>query len=247
MYRVNMAVDMPVIAAGSLALYTGCLRQSAAGTLTSQQIETVSTLRIPGFDRVALAIDPARQASAMAISDNVRNITMAAPLLLALDKNVRKEWQDVLTLYVEAGTVTAGMQAWSCTMAGRYRPITYISGATMEQRVDVRNYNSFYSGHTASTAAAAFFMAKVLDDMHPELGARRWWLYGAAMVPTAIVGYYRVEAGKHFPSDVISGALIGAATGFLVPELHKSSIGRHLSLVPMASTSFVGMHVGLRL
>jgi membrane-associated phospholipid phosphatase len=29
-------------------------------------------------------------------------------------------------------------------------------------------------------------------------------------------------AGKHFPADVIAGAAVGTAAGFLVPALHKS-------------------------
>jgi len=244
-YRIDPQLDVPVIAASSMALYTGCMRQAVKSPLTTLDIDRMSTLRIPGFDRVALRVDPTRQAQAQSISDNVRNVTIVAPLLLVLDRNVRKEWGGVLTLYVEQATVTAGLQAWSCTLAGRYRPIAYIPGATFEQRTDARNYNSFYSGHTASTASAAFFMAKVLDDMHPELGGKRWWLYAAATVPTAVVGYYRVEAGKHFPSDVITGALIGAATGWLVPELHKTVGGRNITLMPIASKGTLGVHVGV--
>jgi membrane-associated phospholipid phosphatase len=90
-------------------------------------------------------------------------------------------------------------------------------------------------------------MAKVLDDMHPELAGKRWLLYGAALVPTALVGYYRVEGGKHFPTDVLTGAFIGAAAGILVPHLHRVKPCRHLSLLPIASPDLLGMHLSLGL
>ena len=90
-------------------------------------------------------------------------------------------------------------------------------------------------------------MAKVLDDMHPELGRNRWWLYGAAAIPPAVVGYYRVQAGKHFPTDVLTGAALGAVTGILVPELHKRApLKGRLTAMPVASDGLLGMHVALR-
>ncbi|MEY3209904.1 MAG: superfamily, partial [Pseudomonadota bacterium] len=44
----------------------------------------------------------------------------------------------------------------------------------------------------------------------------------------------RVAAGRHHPSDVLAGALIGASVGLVVPTLHQrkavqlSASGRHV-------------------
>jgi membrane-associated phospholipid phosphatase len=46
-------------------------------------------------------------------------------------------------------------------------------------------------------------------------------IYTGAAIPPAIVGYYRLEAGKHFKTDVIAAFIIGAACGIGVPELHR--------------------------
>ena len=66
-------------------------------------------------------------------------------------------------------------------------------------------------------------MAKVISDYHPELGRKKWLVFAAAIIPPAIVGWYRIRALKHFPTDVLLGYLVGAAVGILVPELHKQS------------------------
>jgi membrane-associated phospholipid phosphatase len=47
-------------------------------------------------------------------------------------------------------------------------------------------------------------------------------LYTGAAVPPAIVGYYRLEAGKHFKTDVITGLVVGALCGIIVPEFHRN-------------------------
>ena len=64
-------------------------------------------------------------------------------------------------------------------------------------------------------------MAKVYSDYHPELGNKKWLVYGAALVPPTLVGVYRYKALKHFPTDVITGMFVGAAVGILVPQFHK--------------------------
>lgn len=245
-YRVNAWVDAALIAGGVTGFVTGMKAQSAKPSLGLGELGGLRNYQVPGFDRMALRIDPAGQDRAMRISDRVMYGTLAAPGLLLLDGRVRKEWLNVYTMYVETAALTSGMQAWSCVGAGRYRPIAYIEDATLDQRIDQRNSNSFYSGHTANTAMASFFMAQVISDMHAELGGKKWWLYGAATIPPAVVGYYRIQAGKHFPTDVLTGALMGAATGVLVPILHRTNLcdGR-LSVIPSVSSNSFGANLAL--
>jgi membrane-associated phospholipid phosphatase len=48
------------------------------------------------------------------------------------------------------------------------------------------------------------------------------------------IGYFRFESGKHFPTDIITGAVVGGGIGFIIPYLHRTS-KKNLSLIP-AST-----------
>jgi ABC-type molybdate transport system permease subunit len=71
------------------------------------------------------------------------------------------------------------------------------------------------------TATATFFLAKVISDYHPELGAKKRLLYALAIIPPTIVGYYRYKGLKHFSTNVAIGTILGAAFGILIPHFHK--------------------------
>jgi membrane-associated phospholipid phosphatase len=79
----------------------------------------------------------------------------------------------------------------------------------------------------------------VLHDYFPE---RKWTkiTWGAAAVVPAWTGYQRYKAGKHFPTDVIAGYLVGGACGILIPELHKSPKNRtSLTITPSFNGVFL--------
>lgn len=84
------------------------------------------------------------------------------------------------------------------------------------------------------TAGATFFIAKVLCDYHTEWGAKRLWLYAAAIVPPAVVGYFRYRGMMHFPTDLMVGMAVGAAVGILVPHFRKITrkLNKDMSIVP---------------
>jgi membrane-associated phospholipid phosphatase len=62
---------------------------------------------------------------------------------------------------------------------------------------------------------------KVYSDYHPEIGNNKYLLYGAALIPPLLVGYFRMKALMHFPSDVMVGLGVGALCGILIPEFHR--------------------------
>ena len=97
----------------------------------------------------------------------------------------------------------------------------YYDQLSYDEKKSGENRNSFYSGHVATVAASTFFMAKVYSDYNPGIGNNKYLLYGAATIPPLILGYCRVKALKHFPSDVAVGIGMGALVGIIVPELHR--------------------------
>ena len=240
-YRMHWLVDGPVFVGTAAAAMGGAITMKNQDRLSEQVILSLDPSSIPTFDRRSLHIDLGENLEARFRSDVVLGCSVLAPFLLSLDKRVRREWQPLLLLYTQALLVNTSVQSWTAITADRYRPITYIPEATLSQRTDPANHNSFFSGHTSTTATATFFMARIMDDLHPELKGKRWLLYAGAAVPPALAGWYRIRAGKHFPSDVLSGLAFGAAVGLLVPEFHRATRTENLSYLPWVSPQGAGI------
>lgn len=106
----------------------------------------------------------------------------------------------------------------------RPRPLVYnTSGAfSDEEKMDPDSALSFYSLHSSFTFAAATSYSYLFTHRHP--GDYKWsvpvWIVTHALAASTAI--LRVEAGKHFWTDIIVGAAVGSCIGILVPYLHKS-------------------------
>lgn len=73
----------------------------------------------------------------------------------------------------------------------------------------------FVSSHAANAFSVALFVG--LCALRMFKGKGRAWLPLALLLPwAALVGYSRPYLGKHFPGDVLCGALLGLAIGGMV-------------------------------
>lgn len=146
--------------------------------------------------------------------------SFASPLLLLLGEDERKNYGQIMVLFIESMAMTGALYANTAGLVDKSRPLVYNQQLKMEKRTEAGAQRSFFAGHTAATAAATFFTAKIFNDFHPDSPAVPFVWAGAAAIP-AFVGYLRMEAGKHFLTDNIIGFGVGALSGILIPELHK--------------------------
>lgn len=221
-YKVNRKLDLPI----TLGLFgTAAYGYSYLADKKGVSFEKAVSLRpedVWWFDRPATKQDASMRNDAHKTSDIMLNTTVALPVLLALDKDIRKDWLDVLILYGQSHAVNSNFYALNAALISRPRPFNYSSDVPIEEKMANESRNSWFSGHVSSTSTASFFMAKVYSDFHPELGNKKYWLFGAALIPPSLVGLYRFKAMKHFPTDIIAGTVAGAATGILIPHIHKN-------------------------
>lgn len=143
-------------------------------------------------------------------SDIARDALVASAFLVPA---VQKDWDGDLQALGSIGAAIALTQGAKQAFP-RLRP-------------DGSDNDSFPSGHTSTSFAAA-----------ATLQNRYGWKVGIpAQLVAAFVGVSRVQAHKHYWSDVLVGAAIGEATGFLITSKRNPDV----QVIPFGDTKSAGV------
>ncbi len=244
MYHVNKAIEIPLtIASYGFNVGYGFGYLSDQNGLSEKQVLKLDKNDIWWFDRIATQQNASFKDRAHELSDMFLNASLFIPGIIGLDKKVRQEWMDIILMYLELHAYNSTFYIGTAMSVKRTRPVAYNIDAPMYSRTEKGTRNSFFSGHVSTATCGCFFAAKVYSDLHPEIGNKKYLVYGAACIPPALVGYYRFRAMKHFPSDILIGFGVGAAAGILMPELHKSKYKeRGFALTPVVG-KFSGINI----
>jgi membrane-associated phospholipid phosphatase len=162
---------------------------------------------------------------------------IAGAFLLGDRTSLRRGFEDGL-LVAESVSLTALGAQVAKLLAARERPFSLHDTGTYARDTD--SHLSFFSGHTALTMAAVTSLATV-----ERLRGNAAWPYllagGGALSLTT--GYLRLGADKHWFTDVLTGAVWGAAVGLVVPRLHLGPTGggRNENGVTLMATPFALM------
>lgn len=198
--------------------------------LTIDKINLLDRNSINSFDRKATQYS---SRNAKLGSDVFFYSAAALPAFFLINKRTRNEIPKIGFLYIEANLINVGITLTTKNISLRTRPFVYNSDFDLEEKLEKNARQSFFSGHTSLVATNCFFTAKVFSDYHPN---SKWkpFVWSAAIVAPAITGYLRVRAGRHFPTDVMTGYAAGALVGFFTPHLHKKmNRNVELSVLPM--------------
>ncbi len=216
-YNLSYATDIPI---GAIAIGTNIpplFLKKNKPVLTEPQIQELNANHIWKLDRFVTK----QWNTKAAISSDVFMIgSMVLPSLLLINKQVRSEAGVITLMYAETWLLNAGITNLTKELFKRKRPFVYNPNAPLSKKMKADATSSFFSGHTSFAASSSFFMAKVYADTNPNSRYKPYVWSAAATIPltTAIL---RIIAGKHFPTDVFVGYIIGATTGILVPHLHR--------------------------
>ena len=250
LYHVNYPVVVVLSAGLMISDLFAIGRIKGKTAITDEELIFLNTdapKLLNSIDHWALEQKPSERHQWQQISDIGQIPIYLLPCLLALNKDIRKNWGDLLLIYLEGFTTTFTFYNYSFlgpTFQNRYRPMAYYSYFTDEERKNGNNRNSFYSGHVASCTYSTYFMAKVYCDYHPNMAvATKCLVYFAASIPPVFMGYARVKALDHFPSDDAVGFLLGAVSGIVIPELHKNPCSKNLSFGMFSMPDATGLSI----
>jgi hypothetical protein len=140
----------------------------------------------------------------------------AGMVTFALPKNQQTQY---IQLAVQNVWITANITQTVKMLALRNRPYTQTPGFVSSKTDD---HFSFFSGHSAITATAATTaILMVLNQPNMSTwGKAAAYSAGGLALTTAIL---RIEAGKHYPSDVVTGILVGVAVAVINAKLHEAN------------------------
>jgi len=146
------------------------------------------------------------------------------PFLLNLstsrqDLRPKQYWRDAAVLG-ETLLITDAITDVVKSAASRPRPFMWGLPDTDSRYGRPSSYKSFFSAHAASAFAMTMSYARMHTRSRPN--SKPVLVYGFGIGLAAATGSLRVAAGEHYPTDVITGALVGSAIGlFVTPALHR--------------------------
>lgn len=165
------------------------------------------------------------------ISDGLIATTVLAPLILEASRGFDEEAGRRTLLYGETLATSLFVNSVVKYTVQRPRPYVYHNDPKVKawsaKQSDAQV--SFYSGH-ASMSFSAAAAGSILFSLSSDSQGAKAAVWGTELALASATSVMRVRAGKHFPSDVLVGALAGAAIGVVVPALHTGSIYRPSAL-----------------
>lgn len=230
LYHFRPAVDIPLVAVTAGWSGFAFSKIYSKDPSTEEEIRNLDRKNIPKIDRWAAGMS---SDNADANSNYLFYGSIPVPFALFLDKKIRQDAAKISYLYLEAMSITGLFYTGTVFLVDRYRPETYDTTIAVEDRLSGNYKDAFLAGHPALVATSLFFTAKVFADYNPD-SPWKYVIYGAAIAGTGATAYFRHIAGKHFPTDLLTGVTLGTACGILVPQLHKfkKSKSPNLGFIP---------------
>jgi len=217
-YRLSLTTDSLLIGSGAalwaLTLYT----KKMVDPLTDDEIDSLSKSNINRFDRSAADNWSPNGAK---LSDITLASVMVSPLAFLLNDKTRDDFIVLGVMYGESLLITNGLNSTVKDIVQRKRPFTYNRDASYKDKKERDAVRSFYSGHTANAFNSAVFASTVFSDYYPQ-SPWRYAVWGTSLLTATTTGYLRYYSGKHYPTDIIAGAIIGSITGWAIPALHRN-------------------------
>lgn len=240
-YQLQWEIDVPLFAIGGALALGREIRStnSSAPAYCTTIPEGCDENDLNAIDRPFAGTYDERWSDA---TDVVMLVLASAPWpMLWYDNTLLNTLNDVTIIY-ESALTAAALSGLATLSAARARPFVYGTKAPEDVRTSPNGALSFVSGHTTMAFALSTSTFWTIYRRHGS-GAYAWTTLGVGTVLASAVGVGRVLAGKHFPTDVVTGAAVGASVGTLMPALHDAPV----LVVPNVAATGAGLEVAITL
>jgi membrane-associated phospholipid phosphatase len=161
--------------------------------------------------------------------------TYIVPLSLLLVIGNIKNRLSLLFIFTQGYILTESITGIIKGLVNRFRPFAYRSLSDinslsidskekfMEDIVDTDITNSFFSGDASISTFGFIFFAFTYHLFYQDSKYKKLVSF-LAVIGTILVCYFRVMSGKHFPTDVAIGAIVGILMAYLIIKIHKKNI-----------------------
>lgn len=202
-YAVNGAVTAALMGGGALT------------ALARHELEAGGdTVWFPGDAGLRGRCSP----EAARLSDVSLSLAVALPMGMELGGGLSARFVNAQVVYTQALFATTLLTAAAKVIFRRPRPFSYRKAECDFQVDDVDANLSFFSGHSSISFAAAFAGSFLMSErVNAETRAAIW---GTELALAGATANLRARAGKHYYSDILVGALVGAGVGLGVPAIH---------------------------
>lgn len=202
----------------------------------------ISALLILCFSVSSLsALDFTYDANLSKASDITLGLTLITPGILGLIAPP-SDYIAIATSY--AGTIAGAYGVRTFLKQVVHKPRPYVQdGMPLPDGVDPdENYESFPSGHSIMAFSSAAYTQAMQLLFYPDsttmkvVSATTWIL-------AATTATLRVVSGNHYLEDVLAGAAMGSAIGFLGPYITHQLLKRDADAPTVLAGPVVGMRV----
>jgi membrane-associated phospholipid phosphatase len=226
-----------LLGAGAALGVTALVLESNVDPLTLEEIANLDINDVNSFDRGA--VEPYRETQA---GDALLYTSFLLPVSFLAHGDARQDWRTLGVMWIQTMLLQSGVNGIIKAGVLRTRPYVYDPDTPMDKKTSKSARFSFYSGHTSTTAANSFFVARVFHEYLEGRKSRILLWTGAALYP-ALTGFARRDSGHHWRTDVMTGYVVGGLIGILVPQLHLSYRGGDVSCRPASFFDSTGLAV----
>jgi membrane-associated phospholipid phosphatase len=199
---------------------------AAIGIAMDRSIDPLTTEEINKLDRNQIFM-PDRfvssyySDSAARLSDILLYTCLASPILLLSSKSIRNDISVISGMYLESLILGVALPAFGKGGVQRVRPYAYNPDVPMDIKMTSEAKKSFFSGHTTMSFMSMVFFSTIYGTYYPDSNAKPY-VWAGSLVLASSVGYLRIVSGRHFLSDVLLGAIVGSAIGYIIPKIHET-------------------------